>query len=78
VVSNGCTPNSPDRQAHGGAELMAWLLDQARAYEQKNGRRILHYLDLHYYPQGGNPPEVTRSLWDPAYTTRRGSPIGSG
>ena len=46
---------------------MAWLLDQAKAYEQQKGKRILHYLDLHYYPQGGTPPVVTRSLWDPTY-----------
>src|SRR3569832_109994 len=68
VVSNGCSASSPDRAAHGGEELDAWLLDQAKAYEQANGKRILHYLDLHYYPQGGDPPEVLRSLWDPTYT----------
>ena len=67
-ITQGCSPLSPDRKQHGGMELTAWLLDQARAYEQANGRRILHYLDLHYYPQGGNPPAITRSLWDPAYT----------
>jgi len=67
VVANGCSAASPDRAAHGGEELVAWLLDQARAYERQNGRRILHYLDLHYYPQGGDPPAITRSLWDPTY-----------
>ncbi|MFO0589656.1 MAG: glycoside hydrolase family 44 protein [Polyangiaceae bacterium] len=67
-ISQGCGPNNPDRAAHGGEELVAWLLDQAKAYEQQNGKRILHYLDLHYYPQGGNAPENTRSLWDPNYT----------
>src|SRR5262249_4258828 len=55
------------RAAHGGEELMAWILDQAKAYEQQHGVRILHYLDLHYYPQGGNPPAITRSLWDETY-----------
>ena len=67
-ISQGCSATSPDRAAHGRVELVAWLLDQAKAYEQQNGKRILHYLDLHYYPQGGTPPEITRSLWDPAYT----------
>lgn len=67
-ISKGCSATSPDRAKHGGQELTAWLLDQARAYEQQKGKRILHYLDLHYYPQGGNPPAVTRSLWDPSYT----------
>ncbi|MFT3698358.1 MAG: glycoside hydrolase family 44 protein [Kofleriaceae bacterium] len=66
-ISQGCFTTSPDRAAHGGEELVAWLLDQAKAYEQANGKRILHYFDLHYYPQGGNPPEVLRSLWDPTY-----------
>lgn len=67
-VSQGCSAASPDRAAHGGEELVAWLLDQANQYEQQNGKRIIHYLDLHYYPQGGSPPEITRSLWDPSYT----------
>ncbi|HTJ83072.1 MAG TPA: glycoside hydrolase family 44 protein [Polyangiaceae bacterium] len=62
-----CDANAPDRAAHGGEELMAWILDQAKAYEEANGTRILHYLDLHYYPQGGPNPEVVRSLYDPDY-----------
>lgn len=66
-ISQGCSENSPDRGAHGGTELVAWLLDQANAYEQQNGKRILHYLDLHYYPQGGTNPTRTRSLWDATY-----------
>jgi Glycoside hydrolase family 44 len=67
-ISLGCSATSPDRAAHGGEELMAWLLDQAAAYERTNAVRILDYLDLHYYPQGGDAPEITRSLWDPSYT----------
>jgi len=67
-IQFGCSEGSPDRAAHGGQELVAWLLEQAKAYEQQNGKRILHYLDLHYYPQGGDAPEITRSLWDPTYT----------
>ncbi len=66
-ISKGCSAASPDRAAHGGVELSAWILDQAKDYEQKNGKRILHYLDLHYYPQGGSGPTRTRSLWDKAY-----------
>lgn len=67
-IQFGCSESSPDRAAHGGVDLTTWLLQQAKAYEEANGKRILHYLDLHYYPQGGSPPEVTRSLWDPGYT----------
>jgi hypothetical protein len=66
-ISKGCSAQSPDRAKHGGEELVAWLLDQAAAWEKANGKRLLHYLDLHYYPQGGNPPQNTRSLWDPSY-----------
>ena len=66
-ISKGCSASSPDRAAHGGVELNAWLLEQAKDYEAKNGKRILHYLDLHYYPQGGQNPERTRSLWDKTY-----------
>jgi hypothetical protein len=66
-ISKGCSASSPDRAAHGGVELNAWLLDQFKDYEQKNGKRILHYLDLHYYPQGGSNPARTRSLWDKTY-----------
>ena len=66
-VSKGCSPSSPDRAAHGGIELNAWLLDQFKDHEQKNGKRLLHYLDLHYYPQGGSNPARTRSLWDRTY-----------
>ena len=67
-ISKGCTSTSTDRAKHGGEELVAWLLDQAHAYETQNGKRILHYLDLHYYPQGGSPPDDIRSLWDKSYT----------
>jgi hypothetical protein len=62
-----CSAQTPDRKAHGGEALVPWLLDQARAYEEATGIRILHYLDLHYYPQGGSAPENLRSLWDPTY-----------
>ncbi len=73
--------NPPDRNAHGGVPFTAWYLQQMRAYEQQHGRRILDYLDLHYYPQAAGVTlspagdaatqarrlRSTRSLWDPAY-----------
>ena len=70
TATGGCSASSPDRAAHGGEELTAWILDQAHQYENQNGQRILHALDLHYYPQdsSGHPPQTTRSLWDPTYT----------
>ncbi len=67
-VSQGCFATSPDRAAHHGAPIVPWLLRKMAAYERQRGVRLLDYLDLHYYAQGGNSPEVTRSLWDPTYT----------
>ncbi len=67
LAAGGCSASSPDRAAHGGTELVAWYLQQARAQEQSGGQRMLHWLDLHYYPQGGSAPENLRSLWDPTY-----------
>jgi hypothetical protein len=66
--SVGCAPSSPDRAAHGGTPLVEWLLQQFHAYEATSGRRLLDYIDVHYYAQGGSTTEVTRSLWDPTYT----------
>lgn len=70
-----------DRNAHGGTPLVPWYLQQMKAYEQANGKRILDYLDLHYYPQSNGVAlspagdaatqalrlRSTRSLWDPNY-----------
>jgi hypothetical protein len=67
-IDDGCSAADPDRAAHGGTPIVPWLLARARAYEQQTGTRVLDYLDLHYYAQGGSTTDVTRSLWDPAYT----------
>lgn len=63
-------------------DFIPFYLQQARAFEQVNHRRILDYLDVHVYPQApgvaldaGVAPannemrlKSTRILWDPAYT----------
>ena len=67
-TNNGCFASSPDRANHGGTPLVRWFLQRMRAYQQAHGKRLLDYLDLHYYAQGGNSTDVTRSLWDPTYT----------
>jgi len=67
TAAGGCSAASPDRAAHGGTELVAWYLQQAKAQETASGKRVLHWLDLHYYPQGGSAPDNLRSLWDPTY-----------
>ncbi|MEP6902826.1 MAG: glycoside hydrolase family 44 protein [Actinomycetota bacterium] len=70
----------PDRIAHGNMDYMPWLLQQFKAYETQNGRRILDVFTLHCYPQGGEGGNdvstaiqqkrnrSTRSLWDANYT----------
>jgi len=67
----------PDKQAHGNADYLPWLLDQLHAYEVTNGKRLLDVFSVHYYPQGGEfgndtsttmqqlRNRSTRSLWDP-------------
>ena len=67
-TSDGCQATDADRAAHGGVPLTEWYLRQFRAEQQRTGRRLLDYLDLHYYAQGGQSTDVTRSLWDPTYT----------
>ncbi len=67
-VENGCSAGSPDRAAHDGMPLVDWLLRRWRGYEQRTGTRLVDYIDVHYYRQGGDTTDVTRSLWDPTYT----------
>jgi hypothetical protein len=67
-TEDGCSADDADRGAHGGTPIVPWFLGRMRDYEQQTGTRLLDYLDLHYYAQGGNSTDVTRSLWDPAYT----------
>ena len=42
-----------DRTAHGDMPFVAWYLKQVCAHPMADGRRLVDYLDLHYYPQGG-------------------------
>ncbi len=70
-----------DKAAHGGVDLIPWFLREAAAWDRAQGRRVLDYLDLHYYvsgppgyKSGADTPEArawrlrsTRSLWDSSY-----------
>ena len=60
--------NHNDQMAHGGIPLGQWYLQQLATYEKQNGKRIVDCFDMHYYPQGGDALDTTRSLWDPTYT----------
>ena len=50
--NNSCV-DGPDRQAHSGKAFIPWYLEQVCNYQQNNGVRLVDYLDIHYYPQGG-------------------------
>jgi hypothetical protein len=69
---NGCDQNacttSPDCANHGHLPMAEWFLQQFARYDATTRLRHLDYLDVHYYAQGGNSTDVTRSLWDPTYT----------
>ena len=49
---DGCIDGS-DRAAHGGLPFVAWYLQQVHA-NPVNGKPLVDYLDLHYYPQDPN------------------------
>jgi Glycoside hydrolase family 44 len=69
----------PDRNNHGGADYLTWLLGQLKQASTAAGQRLLDVFTVHYYPQGGEFSDdvssamqlrrnrSTRSLWDPAY-----------
>jgi hypothetical protein len=69
----------PDRNSHGGADYLPWLLDALRQNDASTGKRLLDIFTVHYYPQSGEFSDdvssamqlrrnrSTRSLWDPAY-----------
>ncbi len=69
----------PDRNNHGGADYLTWLLGQIRQSSTTAGQRLLDVFTVHYYPQGGEFGDdvsgsmqqrrnrSTRSLWDPNY-----------
>jgi glycosyl hydrolase family 44 len=73
-------PVTADRDAHGGADYIPYLLSRIRQEEQSRGVRLLDALSVHYSPQGGETGDSlaaaiqllrnrsTRSLWDPNYT----------
>ena len=79
-AKDGCSPGA-DYLGHGSQHFIPWYLSQMRSHEQSTSRRILDYLDLHYYPQASGVSlapagsaatqslrlRSTRSLWDPSY-----------
>jgi len=49
-----CSDGS-DRQAHSDLPFVAWYLQQVCANPLAGGKRLVDYLDLHYYPQDPYP-----------------------
>jgi Glycoside hydrolase family 44 len=67
-----------DRNAHGGADFMPWLLSQVHSNDVATSRRTIDYFTIHWYPQESNFDDtndaacllrnrVTRALWDTNY-----------
>lgn len=70
-----------ERAAHDNKPFVQWYLEQMAAAEETHGKRLLDYLDLHYYPQASGVTlapagdqatqalrlRSTRALWDPSY-----------
>ncbi|KAG2375026.1 hypothetical protein C9374_010030 [Naegleria lovaniensis] len=77
---DGCS-NGADRQAHSNLPLVAFYLKQLCDYEKLHSKRLVDYLDIHYYPQADgvyNPQQTSdifsalrlrtvRSLYDFSY-----------
>ncbi len=70
----------PDYEAHGDRYQLEWYLQQMKAAEAFTGKRLLDYLDVHFYPQNGVALTLagdeakqdlrlrsTRALWDESY-----------
>jgi hypothetical protein len=62
--------NAPDAN---GRDFIEWYLDQAKAAEDSGGKRLIDYLDLHWYPEAqGNGQRITGAgSDDPAVVTAR-------
>jgi hypothetical protein len=80
VISGRDTQLGNYGATYDGLWAVEWYLKEMRAYEQRTGKRLLDYLDLHYYPQatgvygaaGSKETQAlrlrsVRSLWDPSY-----------
>ena len=81
AAGGGAWWNNPtDRLAHGGVPFVEWYLQQMRNFEAQHSRRLLDYLDVHFYPPGtalaaaGDTAtqawrlRSTRLLWDASYS----------
>ncbi|KAJ6616303.1 glycoside hydrolase family 44-domain-containing protein [Mycena sp. CBHHK59/15] len=66
-----------DNAAHNNIDFLPWFLAQMKLQETKAGKRLLDYLDIHYYFQPDTSANddaakalrlrMSRSLWDTSY-----------
>ncbi|TFK30099.1 hypothetical protein FA15DRAFT_197786 [Coprinopsis marcescibilis] len=66
-----------DTAAHNNTDFLPWFLQSMKDLEGKHSKRLLDYLDIHYYFQPDTSAEdtaakalrlrMTRSLWDTTY-----------
>jgi hypothetical protein len=71
-AKDGCVEGA-DRTAHGGTPFVAWYLQQVCANPLPGGRRLVDFLDLHYYPQNpnGSPTAIYSDAEDASTAARR-------
>ena len=62
-----------DRAAHAGMPFVAWYLQQVCTNPLAGGKRLVDYLDLHYYPQNPNgaATDIVGSADDATTAARR-------
>ncbi len=60
----------PDRNSHGGADYLPWLLDTLRQNNTATGVRLLDVFTVHYYPQGGEFSDDVSSAMQCGATAR--------
>ncbi|KAJ8454830.1 hypothetical protein ONZ45_g19154 [Pleurotus djamor] len=66
-----------DNAAHYNIDFLPWFLQEMKKHDDSTGRRLLDYLDIHYYFQPDTSANddaakalrlrMTRSLWDKSY-----------
>ncbi|KAI0790933.1 glycoside hydrolase family 44-domain-containing protein [Abortiporus biennis] len=67
-----------DKAAHNGSDFLPWFLQQMQIHDKAAGKRLLDFLDIHYYYAPDTSANdaaakalrlrMSRSLWDPTYT----------
>lgn len=62
---------APDRKAHGGEPLLSWYLRKMREAGEKDKKRYLDVLDVHFYPQAENVQNKDMTGGDDPFTSQK-------